>query len=76
MIKFTLSETPEQAIINKLADCKRARINETITAAVIFFRGKHRHYKINEIYGIVGSHCGLSTHRVRQIYSQAPKTSA
>ena len=75
MIRFTLSETPEQEVINALNDIKRAQVNKTICEAVIYFKGKYS-YSTLEIYSLVGSHCGLSGHRVRAIISQAPKTNA
>jgi hypothetical protein len=76
-IKFTLSETPEQEVINRLIDIERLHVNATITEAVIYFRGKYKNlYKRDYIYSFVGSFCGLSAHRVRQIYGQAPKTKA
>jgi len=77
MIKFTLSETKEQDVINALIDIERLHVNATITSAVIYFRGRYKKlYKQDYIYSFVGSFCGLSGRRVREIYNQAPKTKA
>ena len=76
MIRFTLSETPEQEVINALNDIKRAQVNKTICEAVIYFKGKSNN-PMRWVYAHVGELCGLSGNRVRAIYApRGPRVNA